>query len=110
MKDKKISIGQNQITVDEYGYETEEFKIIDDCNNIWAYYRHLSAKEIYASNTNVLKSNVLFMINYNKELLKTFKKNKDLILKYNENNYNIEYIDDFEGYMSDLKLYCYIIK
>lgn len=66
----------------------------------WAYFRHLSGKEVFAAATVNYKEEVLFQVNYRTDLTTAN------MVRYNGTLYNITRIDTFEGYKEDLTLYC----
>ena len=66
---------------------------------VWAYFRQLSMKELYSVTTQV-QEEVLFQINYRTDITTAH------VIKYNGIQYEITRIDTFEGYKSDLTIYC----
>ena len=67
---------------------------------VWAHFRHLSGKEVFAAATVNYKEEVLFQVNYRTDLTTAN------MVRYNGTLYNITRIDTFEGYKEDLTLYC----
>ena len=67
---------------------------------VWAYFRHLSGKGVFATATVNYKEGVLFQINYRTKLTTAN------MVRYNGTLYNITRIDTFGGYKEDLTLYC----
>lgn len=98
LKDKKIEIQEyKNVYVPGQGQSSEWVNIHD--NKLWAYYRQLSGKEIFAAAQVAHIEEVLFVINWRNDIkpgLKILYKNKE---------YEIVRVDDFEGYKGDLKLY-----
>ena len=66
---------------------------------MWAYFRQLSANEIYRVTTQT-EEKVLFQIGYRNDITTANT------IVYRGKTYNITRIDVFEGYKSDLVLYC----
>lgn len=66
---------------------------------VWAYFRQLSANEIYRVTTQT-EEKVLFQIGYRDDITTAN------MIVYKGKTYNITCIDVFEGYKSDLVLYC----
>ena len=71
---------------------------------VWAYFRHLSGKEVFAAATVNYKEEVLFQVNYHSDLTTAN------VVCYNGTLYNITRIDTFEGCKEDLTLYCALKK
>ena len=67
---------------------------------IWAYFRQLSGKEVFAAATINYKEEVLFTINYRTDITTAH------VVRYNGVLYDITRVDTFEGYKEDLTLYC----
>ena len=67
---------------------------------VWAYFRQLSGKEVFAAATTNYKEEVLFTINYRTDLTTA------CVVRYRGVLYDITRIDTFEGYKEDLTLYC----
>jgi len=99
LKDKKITILKRSSGRDEYGEPIDE--LIPVAENIWAYYRQLTGREIYAALTVDTQEEVVFEINWRNDIDTTMK------IQYKGNIYNITRIDDYEGYKNDLKIYAY---
>lgn len=103
LKDKKIDIYESQ-TVYVMGVpKTEYVKIY---SNLWAYYRQLSGGSTLTS-SNGLKvydntERVNFVINRLPELRE--KSVSKLVIKFNGRIYEMQLIDDFEGYKRDYKI------
>lgn len=98
LKDKKIEILENKITVDGIGNHISTLEPV--CPPVWAYFRQLSGKEVFAAATTNYKEEVLFTINYRTDLTTAH------VIRYNGVLYDITRIDTFEGYKEDLTLYC----
>ena len=73
---------------------------LESMGTVWAYFRHLSGKEVFAAATVNYKEEVLFQVNYRTDLTTAN------VIRYNGRLYNITRIDTFEGYKQDLTLYC----
>ena len=97
LKDKKIELLAQVSQVNVNGYAVTTLQAI--CPPVWAYYRHLSGKEVFAAATINYKEEVLFQINYRTDLTTAH------VIRYNGVLYDITRIDSFEGYKADLKLY-----
>ena len=96
LKDKRIEIQESRYTTDKYGNHKKELVTIA---TVWAYFRQLSANEIYRVTTQT-EEKVLFQIGYRNDITTANT------LVYRGKTYNITRIDVFEGYKSDLVLYC----
>ena len=96
LKDKKIEICEYTYTSDKYG---NRLKTLAPIATVWAYFRQLSMKELYSVTTQV-QEEVLFQINYRTDITTAH------VIKYNGIQYEITRIDTFEGYKSDLTIYC----
>ena len=97
LKDKKIELLRQVHTRDEMGFAKNT---LESMGMVWAYFRHLSGKEVFAAATVNYKEEVLFQINYRTDLTTAN------MVRYNRTLYNITRIDTFEGYKEDLTLYC----
>ena len=96
LKDKRIEIQESRYTTDKYGNHKKELVTI---TTVWAYFRQLSANEIYRVTTQT-EEKVLFQIGYRNDITTANT------IVYRGKTYNITRIDVFEGYKSDLVLYC----
>ena len=96
MKDKKIEIQESRYVSDAIGNRKKELVTVA---TVWAYFRQLSMKELYSVTTQV-QEEVLFQINYRTDITTAH------VIKYNGIQYEITRIDTFEGYKSDLTIYC----
>lgn len=97
LKDKKIEPLRQVHTRDEMGFTKTT---LESMGTVWAYFRHLSGKEVFAAATVNYKEEVLFQVNYRTDLTTAN------MVRYNGTLYNITRIDTFEGYKEDLTLYC----
>ena len=97
LKDKEIELLRQVHTRDEMGITTTT---LESMGTVWAYFRHLSGKEVFAAATVNYKEEVLFQVNYRTDLTTAN------VIRYNGRLYNITRIDTFEGYKQDLTLYC----
>ena len=98
LKDKKIEILRQITTRDAQGFGTTTLEPISA--PVWAYFRQLSGKEVFAAATTNYKEEVLFTVNYNPEITNTH------VIRYNGVLYDITRVDTFEGYKEDITLYC----
>ena len=97
LKDKKIELLRQVHTRDEMGFTKTT---LENMGTVWAYFRHLSGKEVFAAATVNYKEEVLFQVNYRTDLTAAN------MVRYNGTLYNITRIDTFEGYKENLTLYC----
>ena len=96
LKDKKITIQGVHYISDKYGnHKKETFTVA----TVWAYFRQLSGNEIYRVTTQATEE-VMFVINYRTDIT------TENVILYKGVKYNIVRVDVFEGYKSDLTLYC----
>lgn len=100
LKDKKIEILAVRNVATENGFYTET--LIPTGAPVWAYFRHLSGKEIFAASAHTAVEEVLFTINWRAGLDTTHA------IRFNGALYDITRVDTFEGYKQDLTLYCKI--
>ena len=96
LKDKKIEIMEEHYISDKYGNCIKHTVTIA---TVWAYFRQLSGDEIYRVTTQATEE-VLFRINYRSDIT------TENVILYKGVKYNIVRVDVFEGYKSDLTLYC----
>ncbi len=99
LKDKKIAIyekieGYN----DRDGYNPGGYKKIHD-GTLWAYVRHVSAKEFWAWASQQNTEDMIFVINWRADI------NANMFIAYKNKWFNITRVDGFEGYKTDLTLY-----
>lgn len=97
LKDKKIEICEYQYTTDAIGNHK---KTLVSVAKVWAYFRQLSGKEIETGISTKTNETVLLKISYRADLKTTH------VIKYNGILYDITRVDVFEGYKSDLAIYC----
>ena len=98
LKDKKIEILTPVTVRDEAGFSTTTLLPLG--TPVWAYFRQLSGKEVFAAATTNYREEVLFQVNYRTELTTAH------VIRYRGVLYDITRIDTFEGYRQDLTLYC----
>lgn len=98
LKDKKIEILAVTHTQDPDGYAIETLTPI--APPLWAYFRQLSGKEVYAAMSVQATEEVLFAIGYRTDITTRH------IVRFRGVDYDITRVDTFEGYKSDLTLYC----
>lgn len=96
LKDKRIEIQETKYVSDKYGNRIKQTVTIA---TVWAYFRQLSGNEIYRITTQT-EETVLFQIGYRTDITTANT------IVYKGKTYNITRIDVFEGYKSDLVLYC----
>ena len=96
LKDKRIEIQETKYVSDKYGNRIKQTVTIAI---VWAYFRQLSGDEIYRVTTQT-EETVLFQIGYRADITTANT------IVYKGKTYNITRIDVFEGYKSDLVLYC----
>lgn len=96
LKDKKIDIQGVHYVSDQYGNRKKEAFTVA---TVWAYFRQLSGNEIYRVTTQATEE-VMFIINYRTDIT------TENVILYKGVQYNIVRVDVFEGYKSDLTLYC----
>lgn len=98
LKDKKIEILAVSHEIDANGYAKRTLTAV--CPPVWAYFRHLSGKEVFAAAAHTAVEEVLFTINWRAGLDTTH------VIRYNGALYDITRVDTFEGRREDLTLYC----
>ena len=96
LKDKKIEIQESRYVSDAIGNRKKELVTVA---TVWAYFRQLSGNEIYRVTTQATEE-VMFVINYRTDIT------TENVILYKGVKYNIVRVDVFEGYKSDLTLYC----
>jgi SPP1 family predicted phage head-tail adaptor len=96
LKDKKITIQGVQYVSDKYGNRIKETFTVA---TVWAYFRQLPGNEIYRVTTQATEE-VMFVINYRTDIT------TENVILYTGVQYNIVRVGVFEGYKSDLTLYC----
>lgn len=106
-KDKKITILELRTEKDEDMFCQRIYDPIKGLENIWAYYRHLSGKEFFEAHANNSKVEAIFIVNWKEKLVTTNPIAMRVL--YNNEQYDITQIDDFEGKKSDIKIYAYKI-
>ena len=97
LKDKKIEILAVTHTQDPEGYSIETLTPISP--PMWAYFRQLSGKEVYAAMSVQATEEVQFAINWRDDITTRH------IVRYKNVDYDITRVDTFEGYKNDLTLY-----
>lgn len=98
LKDKKIELLQQVTTRDNEGFAQTTLQPVGA--PVWAYFRQLSGKEVFAAATINYKGEVLFTINYRSDITTAH------VVRYKGVLYDITRVDTFEGYKEDLSLYC----
>jgi SPP1 family predicted phage head-tail adaptor len=97
LKDKKIELLRADYTKDGEGFSAETLTPI--APPVWAYFRHLSGKEIYAAQSVQAVEEVLFVINWRRDITTRH------VVRYGGVLYDITRVDTFEGYKCDLTVY-----
>ena len=97
LKDKKIEVLAATFTKDADGFAVETLAPI--APPVWAYFRQLSGKEIYAAATVQAVEEVLFVVNWRADITTRH------VIRYNGALYDITRVDCFEGYKRDLGVY-----
>ncbi len=98
LKDKKIEILAETSVINENGYPETVLQAI--CPPVWAYFRHLSGKEIFAANAVNVQEEVLFTINWREDVTPAH------VVRYKGMLWDVTRVDTFEGYKQDISLYC----
>ncbi len=104
LKDKKIRI-QKPVTTGSGTSKTTTWVDLgnatatDPPRYLWAYYRHMSQKELSISTVQAYLSDVLFIINWRSDVYAGQR------VVYKGANYTIINVDNFEGNKTDLKVY-----
>ena len=99
LKDKKISIFGYVIEMDKWNQPIEIWAPLPNGENIWAYVRHLSGREIFTAKQVQSEEEMLFVINWRDDIDTTN------VIEYQGKEYDVTRIDTFEGYKDDLKIY-----
>ena len=98
LKDKKVNIYRDRYVPNGNGYTTKVTEPV--ALNVWAYYRQLSGKEIFAAAAYRYDEVVLFTSGYRDDLTTA------CYVEYGGIKYDVTRIDNFEGYKADVTLYC----
>ncbi len=97
LKDKKIEILAVTYTNDPDGFPIETLTPISP--PVWAYFRQLSGKEVYAAMCVQATEEVQLVINWRGDITTAH------VIRYKGVLYDITRVDTFEGYKQDLTLY-----
>mgnify|MGYP003621245248 CR=1 FL=1 len=97
LKDKKVEILAETNVINDNGYPETTLQAI--CPPVWAYFRQLSGKEIFAASAVNSIEEALFIVNYRPDLTTRH------VIRYNGTLWDITRVDVFEGYKTDLTLY-----
>lgn len=97
LKDKKIEILAPTYETDPEGFQTESLTPI--APPLWAYFRQLSGKEVYAAASIHAVEEVQFVINWRHDITTAH------VIRYRGADYDITRVDTFEGYKGDITLY-----
>ena len=102
LKDKKIELlkpsSGDYIDKDSQGFKLQSLEPV--CPSVWAYYRHLTGREMYTNNTTIPRENVMFVINWRRDI------STRNVVRFRGELFDIVRVDDFQGYKSDIVLYC----
>lgn len=98
IKDKKIKILEERNIAEPGNMPKYEYVPIHP-GTLWAYVRHLSAKEFYAAMAVQQEEQMLFVINWRDDI------HESMEIEYKGQRYNITRIDTFEGYKRDIAIY-----
>jgi len=98
LKDKKIDILLPANIKDAEGFTGKNFTPV--ALSVWAYFRQLAGKEIFAAHAVQATEEVQFIINWRDDITTHH------VIRYNSILYAITRIDTFEGYRADIALYC----
>jgi SPP1 family predicted phage head-tail adaptor len=96
-KDKKIEILAVIHGKDPEGFTIDTLTPI--APPLWAYYRQLSGKEIYAAASVQAVEDAMFIINWRDGVTTRH------VIRYKGAEYDITRVDMFEGYKGDMTLY-----
>lgn len=97
LKDKKIEILAVTHTQDPDGFPIGTITPI--APPMWAHFRQLSGKEVYAAMSIQTVEEVQFVINWRDDITTRH------IIRFRGVDYDITRVDTFEGYKQDLTLY-----
>lgn len=100
LKDKKIDIYTVDWVFDDIGQQIAEWTKLTD-TPLWAYFRQIGGNEYYAAAVaERVAEDVVFSVNWRDDIDTSAR------VVYKGKEYEITRIDPYEGYKSDLKLYC----
>lgn len=102
LKDKKVTIYQKtEFGYDESGYPLPEGVKPIHPGKLWAYARHLSAKEFWEAgiHSEVNQEERFFVVNWRDDIT------AEMMIQYKDSWFNIVRVDSFEDYKEDIKLY-----
>ena len=89
-----------QYTSDAIGNQIEEWTKLND-TSLWAYFRQIGGNEYYAAGVSEREAeDVVFSVNWRNDLKNSMR------IVYKGQEYEIIRIDPYEGYKSDIKIYC----
>lgn len=97
LKDKKIEVLAVTTIKDPEGFPTQV--LVPIAPPLWAYFRQLSGKEVYAAMSVQATEEVQFVINWHDDITTAHA------IRYKGVLYDITRVDTFEGYKQDLTLY-----
>ena len=96
LKDKKIELLRPTFQKDAEGFGAET--LVPIAPSLWAYFRQLSGKEIFANATTVLTEQVLFVVNWREGL------DTQLVVRFRGVMYDVTRVDVFEGYKGEVNI------
>lgn len=99
LKDKKIIIYQKKNAA-EPGDMPQEILVPIHSGKLWAYFLQMGGDVYYTAKQTGAKEDVMFQVNWRADIV------PDMMVFYNGRFYQITRVDRYEGYKSDLKLYC----
>lgn len=101
IRDKKLGIYENKVIVDDEGYEEKEYVLVRE---VWGSVRNIKGREFYeADQTNNLDIKT-FNFDYFPNL------SHDSYIKYNEEYYNIEHVDNINNNNFEYEIKARLVK
>jgi SPP1 family predicted phage head-tail adaptor len=97
LKDKKIEILKATFTKDKIGQGIENLEPI--APPVWAYFRQLSQKEIFACSATHVAEEVLFVVNYRADI------STRNVVRFRGRLYDVTRVDLFEGYRGEVGVF-----
>jgi len=95
---RKISIYSKSATTDADGYPTNTETLVHSCN---AKFSRTSGTEAVKSNADFESLKVRFLIRYTVKAI-----DRKMIVKYRNENYEIEYLNDYEDGHEYIEIWC----
>lgn len=97
LKDKKIEIVKEINTINFNGYPEKQLQTV---LTLWAHFRQLKATEKVSADALQTFGDYVFTINFRKDI------DTHEMIRFDGKLYDIAWIDRFEGYRQDIKVYC----